>query len=102
MEEYLEKIITDLDVNYRNDEEVLKDILEETNSVALDISHREETEENKKRLFPYIKKAVKAIYLARGGEGLQSRNEGSISNSYENIIEVLRNDIVNNGLRRLP
>ena len=101
MEENLEKIKMDLDVNYRDDEKVLKDILEEVNSIALDISHRKDTEDNKKQLFPYIKKAVKAIYLTRGGEGLQSRNEGSISNSYENIIEVLRSDIVSNGLRRL-
>lgn len=93
----LQKIINDLGANYQNDEEVLKDILEEVTSIASDISNNS----NKDRLFPYIKKAVKAIYLCRGAEGLQSRGEGSISNSYEDIIEKLRNDIIKNGLRRL-
>ncbi len=97
MEGNLEKIISDLDVNYRNDEEVLKDILEEVSSIAFDISNNKD----EKKLFPYIKKAVKAIYLTRGGEGLQSRGEGSISNSYEDIMEKLRNDIIKSGLRRI-
>lgn len=93
----IDKIKSDLGANYRNDEEVLKEILEEVNSIAFDVSNNKD----EKRLFPYVKKAVKAIYLTRGAEGLQSRNEGSISSSYEDIIEKLRNDIVKNGLRRL-
>ena len=95
--EDIDKIIDDLGANYREDKEVLKEILEEVNSIAFDISNNK----NKEKLFPYVKKAVKAIYLSRGAEGLQSRNEGSISSSYEDIIEKLRNDIVKNGLRRL-
>lgn len=94
----LEKIIADLGANYNsNDESVLNEILEEVKSIAFDISNNS----NKEKLFPYIKKAVKSIYLSRGAEGLQSRGEGSISSSYEDIIEKLRNDIVKNGLRRL-
>lgn len=93
----IDKIKADLGANYREDEEVLKEILEEVSSIALDISNNKD----KEKLFPYIKKAVKAIYLCRGAEGLQSRSEGSISNSYEDIIEKLRNDIIKNGLRRL-
>lgn len=92
----LEKIINDLGANYLNDEDVLENILEEVTSIASDISNNKS-----ERIFPYIKKAVKAIYLCRGAEGLQSRGEGSISNSYEDIIEKLRNDIIKNGLRRL-
>lgn len=92
-----DKIKADLGANYKEDEEVLKEILEEVSSIAFDISNNK----NKEKLFPYIKKAVKAIYLCRGAEGLQSRSEGSISNSYEDIIEKLRNDIIKNGLRRL-
>lgn len=95
--ESLEKIIEDLGANYRNDDEVLNEILEEVSSIAFDISNNK----NEKRLFPYIKKAVKAIYLTRGGEGLQSRGEGSISSSYEDIMEKLRNDIIKSGLRRI-
>ncbi|MGN1270615.1 MAG: hypothetical protein ACI4UX_01290 [Clostridia bacterium] len=94
----VDKIIDDLGANYRDDEEVLKDILEEVSSIASDISNRQKDDE---KLFPYIKKATKAIYLCRGAEGLQSRNDGSISNSFEDIIEKLRNDIIKNHLRRV-
>ena len=97
----IKRIIDDLDINYREDREVLQDILNEVTSIALDISNRKNTEINRIKLFPYIKKAVKSIYLTRGGEGLQSRGEGSISNSYEDIIEKLRNDIIKSGLRRI-
>lgn len=97
IKENINKIINDLGANYQNDDEVLKEILEEVSSIAFDISNNK----NEQKLFPYIKKAVKAIYLCRGSEGLQSRNEGSISNSYEDIIDKLRNDIIKNGLRRI-
>lgn len=96
--ENLEKIKSDLGANYRNDDDVLKDILEEVSSIASDISNR--TADDKK-LFPYIKKSVKAEYLARGAEGLTSRGEGSISSSYEDIIDKLRNNIIKSGLRRI-
>lgn len=96
--ENIDKIINDLSANYRGDEEVLQDILDEVSSIASDISNRKADDE---KLYPYIKKAVKAIYLCRGAEGMQSRGEGSISNSFEDNIEKLRNDIIKNGLRRL-
>ncbi len=95
--ENIEKIIADLGANYQNDEKVLKEILEEVSSIAFDISNNK----NEKKLFPYVKKTVKAIYLTRGAEGLQSRGEGSISSSYEDIIDKLRNDIIKSGLRRI-
>lgn len=93
----IDKIIADLGPNYKGDESVLQEIIQEVSSIAFDISNNKD--ENK--LFPYIKKAVKAIYLCRGAEGLQSRNEGSISNSYEDTIDKLRNDIIKSGLRRI-
>lgn len=93
----IDKIIDDLGPNFRNDKEVLEEILEEVNSIAFDISNNKD----EKQLFPYVKKAAKAIYLCRGGEGLKNRNDGSISNTFEDIIEKLRNDIIKNGLRRL-
>ena len=94
----IDKIIADLGANYKDDEEVLSEILEEVCSIASDISNRPV---NDIKLFPYIKKATKAIYLSRGAEGLESRNEGSISSSYEDIMEKLRNDIIKSGLRRI-
>lgn len=98
MENSIDKIVADLGANYKEDEEVLTDILEEVSSIASDISNRQKNDE---KLFPYIKKATKAIYLSRGSEGLSSRNEGSISTSFEDIIEKLRNDIIKSGLRRI-
>ena len=98
MENSIEKIVADLGANYKEDEEVLTDILEEVSSIASDISNRPKNDE---KLFPYIKKATKAIYLSMGAEGLTSRNEGSISTSFEDIIDKLRNDIIKSGLRRI-
>lgn len=98
MEKQLEKIINDLGANYNEDKEVLSDILEEVSSIASDISNRKTDDE---KLYPYIKKATKAIYLSRGAEGMISRNAGSISTSFEDIMEKLRNDIIKSGLRRL-
>lgn len=98
MDDNIEKIINDLGPNYREDDDVLKEILEEVSSIASDISNRQK---NDIKLFPYVKKATKAIYLSRGAEGLISRNEGSISTSFEDIIDKLRNDIIKSGLRRL-
>lgn len=93
----IDKIIADLEANYRNDEEVLKEILEEISSIASDVSNNKDTE----KLFPYVKKAVKATYIRRGTEGMKSSSEGGESYSYEDINERLRNDIIKNGLRRL-
>ena len=94
----IDKIIADLGANYKNDRDVLEDILEQVTSIASDISNRQKDDE---KLFPYIKKAVKAEYLARGAEGLTSRNEGSMSSSFEDIVDKLRNNIIKSGLRRI-
>lgn len=94
----MDKIIADLGANYKDDKKVLEEILEEVSSIASDISNRQKNDE---KLFPYVKKATKAIYLSRGAEGLTSRNEGSISASFEDIIDKLRNDIIKSGLRRI-
>lgn len=94
----INKIIDDLGANFREDEDVLEEILEEVSSIASDISNRDSDDE---KLFPYIKKATKAMYLTRGAEGLKSKSESGVSDSFEDIIEVLRNDIIKNGLRRL-
>lgn len=95
----LNKIIADLGANYKNeDKEVLNEILEEVSSIASDISNRKADDE---KLFPYIKKAVKSEYLARGAEGLTSRSEGSMSSSFEDIMDKLRNNIIKSGLRRI-
>lgn len=93
-----EKIIADLGANYKNDKDVLEDIIEQVTSIASNISNRKKEDE---KLFPYIKKAVKSEYIARGAEGLTSRSEGSMSSSFEDIIDKLRNNIIKSGLRRV-
>ncbi len=96
--ENTDKIIADLGANYRKeDKEVLEEILVEVTSIASDISNKQKEE----KLFPYIKRAVKSEYLARGTEGLTSRTEGSMSSSFEDIIDTLRNNIIKSGLRRV-
>ncbi|MCI8641148.1 MAG: hypothetical protein HFJ59_04690 [Clostridia bacterium] len=95
--EDIDKIIADLGANYREDKEVLEEILEEVSSIAFDISNNK----NKEKLFPYIKRAVKAEYIQRGSEGLLSLNESGVSSQFEDIIDKMRNNIIKNGLRRL-
>lgn len=94
----VEKIIKDLGSNYHDDLTVLNNIYSEIASIASNISNLTPTDA---KLYPYIKKAVKAEYLARGAEGLRSRSEGSISSTYEDIIDRLKTDIVQAGLRRV-
>ena len=91
------KIINDLGANYRNDDNVLQDIIDEVTSIASNISNRKTTDE---KLYPYIKTAVKSIYLTRGGEGISSINESGKSLSFNDAIEKMRNDIIKDGLRR--
>lgn len=98
MDNNIGKIINDLGPNYMGDDNVLEEIFEEVSSIAADISNRKKDDE---KLFPHIKRATKAIYLSRGAEGLTSRNEGSISTSYEDIIDKLRNNIIKSRLRRI-
>lgn len=94
----IDKIIDDLGANYREeDKQVLEEILEEVNSIAFDISNNK----NKEKLFPYVKRAVKAEYIARGAEGLTSKNEGSVSSQFVNIIENLEKNIIKARLRRI-
>ena len=95
----LEQIKKNLGANYKeNTDDILQDIIDDITSIACDNSNRKKDDE---RLFPYIKKAVRSEYLARGTEGLLSRNEGSISSSYKDIVEKLRNNIIKSGLRRV-
>nr|DAL53641.1 MAG TPA_asm: tail connector protein [Bacteriophage sp.] len=95
----LEQIKKNLGANYKeNTDGILQDIIDDITSIACDNSNRKKGDT---KLFPYIKKAVRSEYLARGAEGLLSRNEGSISSSYKDIVEELRNNIIKSGLRRI-
>lgn len=93
------KIKSILGVNYvEESDEILENLIREIAPIASNASNRLEDDE---KLFPYISQAVRAEYLARGAEGLSSRSEGSMSSSFNNIIEEMRLNIVKNGVRRL-
>ena len=94
------KIIADLGANYtKNDSSVLEEIIEEVTNIASNISNTDASDNE--ALNPYMIHAIKGMYLLRGAEGTKSKGEGSISNSFEDIVQKLRNDIVTNGLRRV-
>lgn len=86
----------DLAENYRGDDKVLLDIIDEVTAIAFTLSNNKNSELN-----PYIIKCVKAEYLARGGEGQKSLSTGGKSCSFEDNIETMRNNIIKNGLRRV-
>lgn len=93
-----EKIKQRLGANYiEGTESIIRDIIDDMTSIACDASNRNEDDE---KLFPYIKKAVIAEYLCRGAEGLLSKNESGVSNSFNDIEKKLRIDLVS--IRRLP
>ena len=92
----LDEIINDLGDNYDYaDEEVLEGIIARVTTVAHSLSNN-----NSEELTPYIKSCVKAEYLSRGGEGLNSLNESGKSSNFVDNIEKMRNDIIKAGLRR--
>ena len=92
----LDEIINELGDNYDYaDEEVLESIIARVTTVAQTLSNNDSEELN-----PYIKTCVKAEYLSRGGEGLNSLNESGKSSSFTDNIEKMRNDIIKAGLRR--
>lgn len=88
----LKKIKDRLGANYiEGTDDVLLDIIEDFTSIAVDASNRKETD---KKIFPYVKKAVISEYTQRGAEGLLSRNEGSVSSSFNDIEKKLRTDLI--------
>ena len=94
----LEQIKQRLGANYIEDtENIIQDIIDDMTSIACDASNRKETDN---KLFPYIKKAVISEYLCRGSEGLLSKVESGVSNSFNDIEKKLRIDI--SAIRRLP
>lgn len=99
MEQIIDNIAEDLGANYNNkDQDVLIGIYQEVSSIASNISNRNADDKN---LYPYIKTAVKSIYLCRGGEGLNSISESGKSLSFDDAIGIMRENIVKAGLRRL-
>lgn len=98
----LEEIKKDLADNFQvGDEEVLRQIIDETTTDALSISNREKTSKNIQLLESDIKKCVKAKYLQRGAEGSNSLGDSGKNTSFNNPSEIMRQDIVRAG-KRVP
>ena len=97
----LEQIKANLADNYKNDESVLKSLIDEATTIALSISNRKRTVSNINELSPYIKDYVIAEYLSRGAEGLNSLSEGGVSSNFKDNREKMRNDIIKDGMRVL-
>lgn len=91
----LDEIKEDLAENYRNDEKILEKIMRRVQKRALSISNREDIE----GLESYIIETTKALYLARGGEGISSESKGSQSISYKDPMEEMRKKIIRDGKR---
>lgn len=91
-----EIIKRDLAENYRKDDKVLLDLIDEVTAIALSLSNNRLEE-----VQPYIVRCVKAEYLARGGEGLKSLSSGGKSLSFDDNIEKMRNNIIKDGKRRI-
>lgn len=94
--EIIQSIIKNLSVNYKDDRTVLEDIYEQMAFIASDASHRKE---NDTKLIPYIKNATIEAYLRRGKEGTSGYSEGSESETFIDIEEKLRKDVVH--IRRI-
>ncbi len=98
----LEEIKKDLADNFRTgDEDILRQLVDETTTDALSLSNRKKTKENIQLLESDIKKCVKSKYLQRGAEGSTSFSDSGKSTSFINPTEIMREDIVKSG-KRVP
>ena len=90
----VKEIIDDLAENYRNDENVLRRLIDDVTAEALFISHRDKSQADLLKF--EIKNCVKSIYLQRGSEDSTSKSESA---TYVDAIQKMRNDIIKNGKR---
>ena len=102
--EILQLIISKLGENYRSEDiEVLNNILKEKISQASFISNREiditKKDDNLMLLSPEIIEATIISYDLRGSEYSKSQSELGVSNTFIDVNETLRNNIIKNGKR---
>lgn len=102
--EVLQLVITKLGDNYKTtDSDVLNNILTEKINQASFFSNREinieESDDNLKLLSPEIVEATIIGYQERGVEYTKSQSELGMSNTFIDVNELLRNNIIKNGKR---
>ena len=89
-------IILELGDNYNeNDSYALDNIIDRVTAIARNLSNS-----TSEQLNPYIITCVKAEYLSRGGEGLNSLNESGKTSTFTDNIDKMKKDIISAGLRR--
>lgn len=97
--EEIEAIIANLDFNYKEeDKNVVKDIYKDIEINALNIS---KLKVGKERLIPIIKKYTRIEYMRRGNEGISSSSENGINYTYEDVIKNMKQEIIDQRLRRI-
>ena len=95
----LAEIKTDLGANFKTgDDSILTLYIDELTAIALNISNKDSLDTS---LEFFVKTAVKSSYLKRGDEGTSGSSEGSLSSSYLDIQNELRNNIIKSGLRKI-
>lgn len=105
--ELLQNIISRLGVNYQEEyNSILRELLDEKINLASNISNREidvtnktKADENLKLLSPEITQATIIGYQERGVEYTRSQSELGQSNSFIDVDETLRTNIIKNGKR---
>lgn len=95
----LNEIKAELGANFKTgDDSILQKYIDDLTIVALQVSNRSTGDTAMNYL---IKQAVESVYLRRGDEGINSSSEGSLSSSYKDVENKLRNDIIKNSLRKI-
>ena len=101
-EDIFEETVADLGANFKStDSEVLSNLLTDVINDALSMANRSESEASITALKSNIKKAVKAIYLQRGVEDVRSNSVGGLSNTYEDVMDMMLRDIIRQNKRLL-
>lgn len=89
-EEIKNSIIERLGDNFKNNEKIIKDLLDDYWIIATENSNRKKYD---RKLVPHVKTAVIEAYIRMGDEGSSSSSEGSQSSSYIDIEEKLKKDV---------
>lgn len=89
MNNFVETIIDLLGENYRGDKNKVITLSEDYWQIAINESHRKMFD---KKLVPYVHTAVLSAYDRLGKEGSKSSSEGSLSDSYTDIVATLKKD----------
>ena len=108
-EQILKEIIDDLAENFRafgeegesfeKEKEILNNLLGRVIADALIISNRLNTSTNISFLRSEIIDTVKALYLQRGSEDVNSKSESGLNSNYKKAVKEMRENIVTNGKR---